>query len=208
MRTLAAITLGMLATAPAFAGGVGLIGNAGFHTEKVYWYSTETLDGGAPIAEEVNYEQVLQSQNILNAGGGVEFMLGDRDDKVQGVFRFYYNRDSAQADPATRTSLVPADSVVSNERTQARSTGMASVGLNWGIVGDTNGFMLGLSVHIGSGFLTNDDTEYLMAQAGPTISYRLSREFTAFADITYAMRFRKEFSQGNLNTLGIRYMFD
>ncbi len=207
MRTAIA-TLGMLVSTPALAGGVGIIGNAGFHTENVYWYSTETLDDGQTIENEENFEQIRQQQSLFNGGGGLEFLLGDRDDRIQGVFRVYYNVDAAQADPATRTSLVPEDAVVSNIRDSVRHIGMASVGLSWGFLGNPDGFQLGLSTHAGSGFLTNDHTEFLMAQIGPTASYRVGRQVVLFGDVQYAVRFRKEVSHGSLITLGARYMFD
>ncbi|MEZ4316518.1 MAG: hypothetical protein R3F61_03410 [Myxococcota bacterium] len=207
MRTALAL-FGLLASAPAFAGGVGIIGNAGFHTEKVYFYSTHTLDGGLQIEDEANYPQVVQNQALLNTGGGIEFILGDRDDKITGVFRFFYNADSPQADPATRTSLVSADKVISTHRTKAKSTGMATMGLNWGFIGNPDNFQAGISAHIGSGFLTEDHTEFLIGQIGPTVNYRVARQVILFGDVQYAVRFRKEFSQGSLVTLGARYMFD
>jgi hypothetical protein len=198
----------MLVSTPALAGGVGIIGNAGFHTEDVYWYSSQTLDDGQQIENEANYEQIRQRQSLFNGGGGLEFLLGDRDDRVQGVFRLYYNMDAAQADPASRTTLVPEEAVVANIRDSVRHIGMASVGLSWGVIGNPDGFQLGLSAHAGSGFLTNDRTEFLMAQIGPTASYRVGRQVVLFGDVQYAMRFRKELSNGALVTLGARYMFD
>ncbi|MCB9678865.1 MAG: hypothetical protein H6737_27435 [Alphaproteobacteria bacterium] len=206
MRSLA--LFGLLATAPAYAGGIGLIGNAGIHTEKVYFYSDHTVDGGLQIEDEANYEQLLQRQALFNGGGGVEFLLGDRDERIQGVFRLFYNADTPQADPASRTTLVAPENVISRHRDTVKHTGMATMGLNWGIVGSPDNFQAGLSVHVGSGFLTNDRTEFLIAQIGPTVNYRVARQVILFGDVQYAARFRKEFSQGTLVTAGVRYMFD
>ena len=76
------------------------------------------------------------------------------------------------------------------------------------VVGNPDNFQLGVSAHVGSGFLTQDRTEFLIAQIGPTVNYRFARQAVVFADLQYAARFRKEFSQGALFSVGARYMFD
>lgn len=207
MRIAAPIVIGLLASAPAFAGGVGVMGQVGAHTEKVYFYSSRTADG-EEILEEANYEQFSQRQALADVGGGLEFLLGDRDDRVKGVFRVYYNLDTAQQDPAETTTVVNSDFVISQPRESARHIGMASVGLDWGVVGNPDSFQAGLSAHIGSGFLTADKTEFFTILVGPTASYRFTRQVSVFADLQYRVRFRKELSNGAGVVLGARYMFD
>ena len=95
----ASLAAATLAAAPAHAGGIGILGHGGIHTEKAYYYSNVS-EGGSAIDDPKNYRQFKQSQILPQFGGGLEFILGDRDDKIIGVFRAAYNMDAAQKDPA------------------------------------------------------------------------------------------------------------
>jgi hypothetical protein len=204
----AALLVALIAASPAHAGGVGLLLHGGGHTENVYYYSNHTEDG-AELTDLGTFPQYQQKQYIPQYGAGLEFLLGDRDDKIQGVFRVYYNQDAPQGDPSKNpASGVEADWVVSAYRDAARHTGMASMGLNWGIVGNPNKFQVGLSAHLGSGFLTNDHTEFFNLQLGPTANFRFNRQVIGFVDVHATARFRKEFGFGNQAMAGVRYMFD
>ena len=112
MRFLAtAIGSTLFASSTAWAGGVGIVGTGGMHTETVHFYSSVDAIGD-PYANFRDYDQYQLSQTLGNGGFGIELMLGDRDDKITGVFRGFYNIDQPQQDPATVTSLVAAEAVV------------------------------------------------------------------------------------------------
>ena len=189
----------------AYAGGVGLVMTGGAHTETVYFYSN-TDDAGL-IDDWQDYPQYQMVQTLSNLGGGIEFILGDRDDRFVGVFRGYYLQDAAQVDPR-ESGVVPADEFVGEFRDAPRHLGLAQIGINYGFLGNTDGFLFGATAHIGSGFLTNDHTEFLMADAGVTASYRFNRQMSVFAEAVYTIRSRKGFSNGANGYLGVRYMFD
>jgi hypothetical protein len=210
MRTAATILTLLFIAPTAQAGGVGLLLNGGLHTEKVWFYSSHNFDGEEPIPYESidDYDQLELVQTLTQFGSGLELTLGDRDDRVMGNFRFYYQQDSPQKDPAALTSLVKPEYVVAAYRETPRHVGVAAVGLSWGIFGDPSGFQVGAMGHVGSGFLTTDHTEYLTADIGPMVTYKLNRQLQFFGDAAYVVRFHKGFSNGAQATTGIRYLFD
>lgn len=207
MRTLV-LSAALLASADAYAGGIGVLLHGGAHTEKAFFYSNHDPETDTPINVATNYPQFEQTQFVPQFGGGFEFILGDRDDRIQGVFRGYYSMDAAQSDPADSTTEINSEYVVSEHRTVARHVGMASMGLNWGAIGSTDGFQLGVSAHIGAGALTNDHSEFFQLMVGPTANYRLSNSVIGFADLHYIGRFRKGYSHGTQAMVGMRFMFD
>ena len=104
----AAAAFALTLAAPAQAGGVGLLLNGGAHSENVYFYSSQNADG-VEYSNLNDYEQFQLVEYIPNYGGGVELLLGDRDQRILGSFRVYYNQDAPQADPAGITTSVPTD---------------------------------------------------------------------------------------------------
>jgi hypothetical protein len=207
MRTLL-LTAALTASAPAFAGGIGIMGHGGIHSERVFYYSTIDPSSNTQITNPDNYLPLRQVQLVPQFGGGLEFILGDRDDNITGVFRGYWNLDLAQGNPADRTTAVNAENVVSAHRDEALHLGMASVGLNWMAVGDRDGLRFGASVHVGAAVLSPTQEEFLIVSAGPSINYRLSRPLIGFADLQYHARYRKVLSNGVQGVVGLRYMFD
>ena len=195
----------LLFTSNAFAGGAGIVFTGGIHTETVYFYNNS--DDAGLIEDWRDYPRWESVQTLSNMGGGIEFILGDRDDRFIGVFRGYYQQDAAQIDPRD-LGLIPADQVVGEYRDDTRHLGLAQIGLNYGFLGNTDGFLFGATAHVGSGFLTSDHTEFLTADAGITASYRFNRQMSVFTDIVYTIRVRKGFSNGANGYLGLRYMFD
>ena len=192
-------------SANAFAGGVGLVLTGGAHTETVHFYSN--TDEAGIIEEWQDYPQYQMIQTLSNMGGGIEFILGDRDDRFVGVFRGYFLQDAPQTAPRD-SGVIPADQVVGEFRSTPRNLGLAQIGINYGFLGNTDGFLFGATAHVGSGFLTNDHTEFLTADAGITASYRFNRQMSVFAEAVYTVRSRKGFSNGANGYLGVRYMFD
>ena len=204
-------SLGLLLSLPAYAGGLGLIATGGTHTEALWYHANvETGTDGAlaelnDIADFPKYET---TQTILHTGAGLELVLGDRDERVQGSFRFYYLGDAPQRDPAIDNEPgLTSDQIVSSYRDEVRPVGMASIGLSWMIIGSGD-FRVGPVAHVGSGFLTTDHTEFLAVNAGPGVSWRLNRALFLNGDVSWQMRYNKRASHGVNTTLGLRYMFD
>ncbi len=196
MRFLAAL-LALGYSASALAGGFGLVGTGGFHTEKVFFYDSSNEDA-----------QYQLSQTLGNFGGGAEVLLGDKDDRFTGVMRMYYVIDGGLTHPAELTQLVDQDDVVADVREEPRHLGIATVGLHWAILGQPEQAAFVILADVGSGFLTGDHTEFLVAEAGAGVSYQVARDVRAFANVTYTLRYRKGASHGANAYAGIRYFFD
>lgn len=192
-------------TSDALAGGIGLMATGGAHNEALYYYESVDADGNV-ITDPDQFVQFKDPQIIPNFGGGLEFLLGDRDDRIFGVTRFFYQQDMAQSDP-TQSAANP-DAVVVAYRDQARHVGVGTIGLSWGIVGNPNRFQFGVATHIGASFLTNDYTDYLLVQGGPMITYRPTKQLMVFAEGVYSVRFRFDVQHQPGLTAGVRYFFD
>jgi len=205
----------VLLSDPAEAGGLGVVATGGAHTEEVFYYSSRSPDG-APYSDIQDYDQYEMVQTLPNLGAGLELLLGDRDDRIIGLFRFYYNMDSAQKDPAAldsakrgdETSPVASDDVVANVRDTARHIGIGSVGLSWGFLGEPDGFQFGGIGQIGAGLVTSDHTEFLLVGLGPMITYKVARQAQLFADVQYEVRIRDDLQHSVAGFAGARYMFD
>ncbi|MCB9665650.1 MAG: hypothetical protein H6732_16195 [Alphaproteobacteria bacterium] len=200
----------LLASMPAYAGGIGPLVMGGFHTEEVAYYYSRTNSGtGARIPNQQDWEQVFDPQIIGNAGGGLELVLGDRDNLIQGVFRAFYMLDTPQLNPVGDAELLDSGAAVTAFREDIKHIGVGTVGLTFGVVrGASDRLKLAVAVHLGAGFLTNDHTEFALAQAGPNLSYLFSRTVEGYIDVSYGVRFRKTVSHGLYGSLGIRYLFD
>lgn len=197
MRIIAALLTSLALTSPAVAGGLGVLGTFGVHTEPVFFYDSANAN-----------EQHRLNETIPNLGTGIELVLGDRDDRILGTLRGYWMQDAAQKDPALITQTVPQANVIAVHRDTPRNVGMASVGLQWGIIGSPDLFQLNAVGGVGSGFLTNDHTEFLFAELGVGAHYQFARSMQVFGNVLYTMRFRKGFQQGPIAYAGVRYLFD
>ncbi len=199
MRALIGFTIALLSclSTPAFAGGIGLMGQGGFRNQTVYFYDSSD-----------NMRQYSLSQALANFGGGLELLIGDRDDRIIGTFKGYYVFESPERDPGTLTSLVEPANVVANWREEPRHIGVIAVGLQVGIIGDPSDKQLVAVADIGSGFLTRDHTEYLQVQVGAGGTIALSREIFLFGQAQYHMRAFKGLTHGASVSVGARYLFD
>ncbi|MCO4743850.1 MAG: hypothetical protein KC912_03615 [Proteobacteria bacterium] len=197
MRILAALLASLAFTSPALAGGLGVLGTFGVHNEPVYFYDSSN-----------NLAQYKLSETIANYGTGIELVLGDRDDRILGTLRGYWVQDSAQRDPASITQTVNPSNVVSAFRDTPRNVGMASVGLQWGIIGSPDLFQFNAVGGLGSGFLTNDHTEFLFLEGGVGAHYQFARSMQVFGNVMYTMRWRKGAQHGPIAYAGVRYLFD
>jgi len=182
----------------AHAGGIGLLGTAGMHQARVYYYDADDT-------------QYLNRQNKLNKGFGIEAVLGDKDDRFLGVARGYFLQDTPPDGP--NDPLVSDPTYAVPEGTT--NMGVATVGVHWGIIGDPTGFQAHIVSNIGAGIVTVDSTtgegssqEFLIGEAGIGAHYHFARNLQVYADVVYTMRYRKSFSPGANGFLGFRYMFD
>ena len=207
MLRYAILACSMLAASPAWAGGIGVLGTGGIHTEQVYFYSNVDADGRV-VRDPSDYEQFQLTQILPNYGAGLEFLIGDRGAKLNGSLRLYWQGDAAQADPAEVTKEVDKANVVANYRDTSHNIGISTLGLNIGIVGDPNGLLFGAAVQVGAGVLTNDHTEFLLASLGPSLSYNVTRTTEVWGEVAYNLRFRKGASHQAVGTMGLRYYFD
>jgi hypothetical protein len=190
--------LGLLASAPSFAGGIGILGVGGMYTERVYYYDQAG-------------DQYRQIQVIGSAGAGIELALGDRDDKVLGIARGYWNIDTPEKQPDWRSNDNPPDSSVApiaNTRDKVRNVGVFMVGLQWTFAGNPEKFGVNALFLAGTGFITSDHTEYLQAELGAGFNYRITRSLDFHVDLTYQMRWRKYLRSGFNGVAGIRVLFD
>lgn len=196
-----AVALGALLTAaglgasPAHAGGIGLITTAGMHSDRVDYYQ---LDAGTGSY----IQQAPDNQFNSNVGLGLELVLGDKDNKILGVFRGYYMQDAPQKAPAE------GDDYVFAIRTDSRPIGVINAGLQFGIVGDPDKLQLNVVATIGSGFLTTDQTEFIVGEAGVGASYMVGRKMQLVLSATGGTRYRKLFFPTADGYLAVRYLFD
>lgn len=196
-RALLLLAAALVLPAPAYAGGVGLTLASGFTSENVFFYDSSDND-----------KKYQQTQTILNFGTGLEFVLGDRDDKITGLFRGFWLQDAPQKDPALTTTSVDPNDVVANVRDVPRNIGLATFGVQWGFLGKPDKFMLNAVTSVGAGFLTTDHTEFAMFQVGLGGTYAIGRTLQAYVDVSGIIRYRKIFHPGAEAHAGIRVMFD
>jgi hypothetical protein len=205
MRLFASI-VALLAPASALAGGVAPIVAGGFHTEQVFFYQSD-YDPATPD-RPIAYTQFEKQQIIGNIGTGLELMLGDRDDLIQGVFRGYWSMDTPQINPS-KYGLMDDSQLIEAVRTETRHVGIGTVGINWGVArAAQEKFKFSIDLNVGAAFLTNDNREFMLAQAGANAGYLVSRQLEVFVSADYALRFRKQPSHGFLATAGLRVLFD
>jgi len=224
MRWVIGAIFTVLPATSALAGGVGVLATGGLHTEKVYFYSDHSPEG-VEYNDIADYDQFEMIQTLPNLGGGIEILLGDRDDKIMGSVRGFYLVDGAQKDPAEVTDDVSnPDWVVGAYRGDGnvrpgepnaggpaggRSLGMIMVGMSWGIIGEPGGLQLGAVGHVGTSFLTRDHTEFFIMQVGPGVTYKVARQVQLFGELQYAARFRQaQWAHSGNVMLGARYLFD
>ena len=203
--------LALALSSPALAGGIGVMLTGGFHTQDVYFYSDAQDFGAGPnYASASDYEQLKATEYLGNTGAGFEFVLGDRDSRFQGIFRGYWLMDTPEYDPSKSLGLSESEQshIIGTWREELRHTGVGTVGLQWMPVGDTDAFTFGFAVHVGAGFITLDKTEYLLAQLGPVINYRVARNMVVWVDLNGTLRFRKNASGGISGNAGLRVLFD
>ena len=139
---LASVALSFGST--AYAGAIGLNTTAGLHQQRAYYYSQ---DGG---------EQGIDNQYRPNYGVGLELMVGDKDEKVQGILRMNWLQDSPLNEPDTGNVKDPVFPPAHEQ--DPRNVGALGLGVQWGVLGDPTGTQLNVSAVVGTGFITTDNT--------------------------------------------------
>jgi hypothetical protein len=196
MNNLLRIALASVALSCGFsahAGGLGLTTSAGLHQERVYYYSP---DG----------DQGLDNQSRPNYGVGIEAMVGDKDEKVQGILRMNWLVDSPPTKPDTGKVKDPVFPPAHEQ--DPRSVGTLGLGVQWGVLGDPTGTQLNISAVVGTGFITTDNTEFLLVETGVGATHNLTSTIQANINFMGTMRYRKHESFGPNVYAGIRYLFD
>ncbi len=207
MRLVIGAALLLMPTSAAMAGGIGIIATGGVHSERFFYYSSRSPEG-ALYNDPDDYDQFALNSLLPQGGGGLELVLGDRDDRIVGSFRLFYNGELPPGDIANLQGEVDPADVVVNVRDEIRHLGFAMIGLSWGLVGDPGGFQLTAVGHVGTAFLTTDHTEHFAAQIGPGVAWRLTRQVQFAGDVQYQFRLQKRPSHAVIGTLGLRYLFD
>jgi len=184
----------LLTTSSALAGGIGVIGTGGFHGDRVYYYKQNSIG-------ETEQQPPLDEFNP-NGGGGLEFVLGDKDYKINGFFRLYYLADMPVVAPT-------GTDIIYNLRTESiRDLGVADVGLQFGVLGEPEAMQMCVIGLIGTGLMTTDQTEFFEAEAGVGGTYTFARHFQAHAEVVGGVRYRKRIYPNANVTAGLRYLFD
>jgi len=213
MRTTSRIAVAFIAllstSSTALAGGIGIITNAGLHQERAYYY------GGS--------QQALDTQSRPNYGVGLEGLIGDKDDKVQGMLRMSWVMDEGPVLPkeakkagATHPNYKDPEAckkAAENGRDRPEEcnpnhVGVIALGVQWGVLGDPGGTQLVINSLVGSGFITTDNTEYVLVEAGVGGTHNFTDSLQAVVNLDLAMRNRKYISFGPAFHAGIRYLFD
>ena len=191
----AIVGLALCTQSVANAGTIGLHTMAGLHQERAYYYSQ-------------NGDQGIDSQSRPNYGLGFETMVGDKDEKVQGLMRISWMQDAAPKSPDTG-NVKSEDADIPPAYAQGpRNIGMLGLGVQWGVLGDPSGTQMNITSIVGSGFLTNDNTEFVLLELGVGGTHNLSESLQLTGTVAASMRYRKHMSLGPTMNVGVRYLFD
>lgn len=194
------LIFGVLSASDAVAGGIGVITTAGVHQENIYAYDQELI-------------QYSVTQLRPNLGAGVQGLLGDRDDRIMGYVKMYYMIDSPQVDNDISAKVKAENegvegAVVYAVREDPRSVGVASVGVQWGLLPNADAFQLTAISGIGAGALTIDSSEFILVELGAGAQYALTEQLYLHGELAYQGRYRKSFDHGAGVNVGVRFMFD
>lgn len=200
----------LFASAPAQAGGIGVIANGGMHQERFYAYDLSETDR---VQNTYIYNQMRP-----NYGFGLQGVLGDRDDNFVGTAKFWFQSDAAQTDEGVKQNAESTDDnttagqaegeLVYTYRQDPKPMGLATAGVQWRLWGEPLGFQLSAISNIGASFMTPDSTEFLLAELGPGAHYTMNKRIQVHAEVLYQVRYRKGFRHGASGNVGVRYLFD
>ena len=190
---LALLLLSM--TPDAAAGAVGVISHTGYHQGKAYYYRS---DG----------EQGVDSQYRPHLGSGIELMLGDKDDRLQGLLRMYWNRDMPLQNPSYLEEEGYTYEHPNYDELTPRDDGVISIGLQWGIWGEPTAFQVIGTTSLASGFWTVDNLEYFVLDAGVGAMQTLNDQLQFYGTVNFSPRYRKQLLVSSNAFVGARFLFD
>jgi hypothetical protein len=193
--TIPVLLTSLAFSAPAFAGGIGILGTGGMHEAKAYYYDDLGRQG-------------IDNQQRPNAGFGAEVILGDKDDRILGLMRIYSNVDWPTNEP-TLSGVSADEAIYPAAHLEAPSLeGACTMGVQWGIWGDPSGFQLVGTTVFGSTFITPDNSEYLIAEAGVGVTQMMSDRMMLSGTLNFSARYRKQITIAEGAYISARYMFD
>lgn len=188
------IALAALLPTTAHAGGFGLIASGGFHGAKSYYYNS-------------NLQQGVDNQLRPNGAFGGEVLIGDKDDRINGIMRLYANIDANPVDP-TLSGVDPSDAIFPVYEESTRTDLATTMGVQWGLYGEPDRTQLVLTTMFGSAFATVDNLEYAIGDVGIGGTMMLGDTVQLVGTINAGVRYRKRISMTESAFVGIRYMFD
>ncbi len=185
-----------LASADAQAGGIGLVLGGGAHTDRAYYYRE---DG----------EQGVDVQTQPNLAVGGELLLGDKDDRVQGIVRLSLMQDQPVEKPDT-SGEEPGHSYTypDYDSLGPRNIGVVLVGAQWGVLGDPTRTEFVINSLLGSGIATLDKTEFLLLQPSVGATHMLADHLQVAGNLAFDARYRKNFYLGGSANVSLRYLID
>lgn len=196
----------LAAPLPALAGGIGLVTTGGGHLDNVYGYEQNTVTGEWS-------QKVSETQLGPNFGGGLEVVLGDRDNRTLGVFRVFYLQDAPQQ--PVDGYVLPAEGAtkVSPVRDVPLHNGVITGGLQWGLLGDPTALQLTVVADLGAGLFTEDLTMFITGDAGVGGTWMPDRRIQVAASLTGGgriggVRYRGTLLPTGNAYVGVRYLFD
>ena len=127
------------------AGGLGcdrLTGTCGLRSITVSWV----------------YKPVRETQLRFNSGLGIEALVGDKDEKIQGILRLVWMSDAQPKTPDTSDAgILPQHP--DYDSLDNKNSGVLALGVQWGLLGDPADKQLVLTSIVGSGFITTGTLE-------------------------------------------------
>jgi hypothetical protein len=191
---LAGLVLGLV-PAEALAGGIGLVTYGGAYSLPVYYYDSDGNQG-------------IDSQQRPTYGGGVDFLIGDKDDKLVGLARVYMIRDTPPKAPEFEGADGEEYTWPAQEDEPPRKVGTLTMGAQWGAFGDPLGTQFVVTGMIGTGFASTDDREFVVAEPGVGVTHTIKDHWQFAANANLGLRYRKRITMGENVVVGVRYLFD
>ena len=179
----------------AHAGGVGFMLQNGLYQNKAYYYRSDGKQG-------------FDSQMSFSTGAGLDIVLGNKTDKLQGLLRLGWTRDFAAENPEFTEEAGYEYAHPDYEALGSTDVGVTGIGLQWTVWGDPTGIQAIATTSLSSAFWTPQSTEYFMIDLGLGGSYTVQDRFQAYATINASPRYRKSPSLGINSFIGARVLFD
>ena len=148
-------------------------------------------------------------QTRPNSGIGGELLLGDKDDRVQGLVRLNYMGDVPVENPDTSGQDQSHSYTHPDYDTLGtRKVGVVLIGAQWGVWGDPSKTELVINSLLGAGIATLDKTEFLLLQPAVGVTHTMGDHLQLAGNLAFDGRYRKRIYAGGSANIGVRYLFD